>query len=213
MPRATHDLLDRVTGLLKRQDLPRGVFASEKALVLEPLRGSQQCRVDRDGAEGTADSAHRQAHGVQERGAGVLHQVPSIGDLNGIGQRSGDSLAIAATAITRHDADPGMLAQPCFCGCLFPVGQQRHDTSAFQVADDCPVAMITAEALRWHSNGFAAGTFASFAQSSMPITASFSVRGMARRLTTRRSVSLLTGSMSRWANPAPGLPPNARPRW
>src|SRR5258708_5182037 len=34
-----------------------------------------------------------------------------------------------------------------------------------------------------------------------------------RRLTTRRSVSLLTGSISRFAKLAAGRPPSASPRW
>lgn len=53
------------------------------------------------------------------------HQVPTIGDLGGVGQRTPNCLAIATSPITGHDADPGMLAQPRFGGRLFAVGQHR----------------------------------------------------------------------------------------
>ena len=47
----------------------------------------------------------------------------------------------------------------------------------------------------------------------MPATIRGSVRGRVRRLTTRSRVSLLTGSISRLAKLAAGLPPSASPRW
>ncbi len=47
MPGATHDLLDRVSGLPQRQDLPRGVLPPQEALILEPFGRGQQGRVDR----------------------------------------------------------------------------------------------------------------------------------------------------------------------
>ena len=50
-------------------------------------------------------------------------------------------------------------------------------------------------------------------QSSMPTTLSGSEGDRLRRLTTRNSVSLLTGSISCFANIAAALPPSARPRW
>ena len=68
--------------------------------------------------------------------------MPAIGNLNGTRQRAGDSLAIAAASITGHDADPRVPKQPCFGRRLFPIGQQRHDAPAFQVADDRAVAMV-----------------------------------------------------------------------
>ena len=54
------------------------------------------------------------------------------------------SLAVTATPIARHDADPGMLAQPRFGGRLFAVGQQGHHAPTFQIADDGAVAVVAA---------------------------------------------------------------------
>lgn len=47
----------------------------------------------------------------------------------------------------------------------------------------------------------------------MPTILSRADGGRLQRLTTRNRVSLLTGSISRFAKIAAGLPPSARPRW
>src|ERR1700729_3569451 len=47
----------------------------------------------------------------------------------------------------------------------------------------------------------------------MPTTVRGSVRSAVRRRTTRSNVSLLTGSISRLAKLAAGLPPSTSPRW
>ena len=60
---------------------------------------------------------------------------------------------------------------------------------------------------------FRSGDFVRKAQSSMPTTVRGSVGSAIRRRTTRSSVSLLTGSISRLAKLAAGLPPSANPRW
>ena len=156
--------------------------------IAVPLSGGGKRRVDRGRAQGAANGARRPAHSVQNRGAGVFHQVPAVGNLSCIGQRASHSLAISATTITQYDADPRVLAQPRLGGCLFAIGQQHHNAPTLQVTDDGAVAVVTTQC---------GGVDA--------ITASVLVRGIARRRTRRSSVSLLTGSFSRWANLAPGL--------
>jgi hypothetical protein len=47
----------------------------------------EQRWADRRRAERATDRTHRFAHGVNEREAGVLHQMPSIGDLHRGGLR------------------------------------------------------------------------------------------------------------------------------
>jgi len=71
----------------------------------------QQSCVGRSRTECIAHGAHRKSRSVQKRGAGILHEVPAISDLSGIAQRPSNSLAIAATQITREDANAGMAAR------------------------------------------------------------------------------------------------------
>lgn len=50
------------------------------AFVLQAFSAGQPA-IDRGGAQRDADGGHRLAHGSEEGGAGVLHQVPAVGDL------------------------------------------------------------------------------------------------------------------------------------
>jgi hypothetical protein len=48
---------------------------------------------------------HGFAHSVQERPAGVFHQVPPVGDLGRLRQCLGRRQRVAAASITRDDLD------------------------------------------------------------------------------------------------------------
>jgi hypothetical protein len=102
---------------------------------------AQHRRIDHIAAHGPADRLHRALHDGEERRAGVLHQVPSVGDLYRLGATIGGGLVIAGTTIPRDDVDRGSRGKPC-------------------------------------------GSFASFAQSSMP-TARGAAVGSATRRPTR----------------------------
>jgi hypothetical protein len=69
------------------------------AVMLQALRVGQQSRIDDGRAERHPNGSHRPPHRFQESGAGVLHQVPAIGDLNGLRCRPGRGPTIAAAAV------------------------------------------------------------------------------------------------------------------
>ena len=55
------------------------------------------------GADRSADLAHRLAHGVEESMTGVLHQIPTIGDLDCLWKRLGGGQRITVATISGHD--------------------------------------------------------------------------------------------------------------
>jgi hypothetical protein len=88
-----HNLLygDACLGLF--EDCHVGVLSSKKALILEALGSGQQVRVYGGRADRDADLAHRFANRIEEGVAGILHEVPAIGDLGGVRERLGRSKA------------------------------------------------------------------------------------------------------------------------
>jgi len=78
--------------------LGRFVHLRQRAQIEQALGGGQQGRIDDGGAERHPDGPHRPAHRLQESRAGVLHQMPAIGNLHGLRCRSGRGLTIAAGA-------------------------------------------------------------------------------------------------------------------
>src|SRR5260370_40688252 len=71
-------------------------------------------------------------------GAGVLHQMPTIDNLHGLGCCSRCSLAASATAVARDDADFRLARQPVLdCGGP-PALEQAHAASRLAVADGDP---------------------------------------------------------------------------
>jgi hypothetical protein len=136
------DLLDRDPVLPQGQDRGVGLFAAQVALVLKAFGRGQQVRVDRRRADHPSDLPHRLAYGVEERLGGVVHEMPTIRDLDGVRQRLGDGLAVAAASIARHDGDAGMAAQPVLRRRLLAISQERDRPSALKVTDDRAVAMV-----------------------------------------------------------------------
>src|SRR5699024_1852536 len=49
---------------------------------------------------------------IGEGTAGVLEQMPSVGDLRRVWQRAGDGRPVAAVAVARHDLDPRPRSDP-----------------------------------------------------------------------------------------------------
>jgi len=136
-----HDLLDRDPLASERQD--GGIFflATKPTGMLAAFGATQQRRINDTYAHGSQDRSHRPLHGGEERGAGVLHQVPSVRDLDGFRATLGGSLDVTYATIARDDADRGMLGKPsgdCYC---LATGQQIDDATLFQIADDRAVVV------------------------------------------------------------------------
>ena len=139
---AAHDLLDRHAVGLQAQDGGVGLLAAQIALVLDPRGGGQQRDIDGHCAHGAADLPHRGAHGIEEGTAGILHQVPAVGDLGGLGQRAGCGKGIATTTIAGHDGDLRLGREPGSRRHRLAVGQQGDGPAPFQITDDGPVALV-----------------------------------------------------------------------
>lgn len=97
--------------------------------MLQAFRVGQQRRIDGGAAERCADEAHRSPYRFQERSAGVLHQMPAIGNMHSLGSRSGRSLTVPAAAVARDDG--------------LAIREQVDDASPLEVADDAAVTLTT----------------------------------------------------------------------
>ena len=136
------DFLDRRAVRRHRQYRSVGLLAAQIAFVLESLSGGQQRGIDRRRADGRPDRTHRLADGVEKGRAGVLHEMPAIGDLDRVGQRPLRRQGVGAAAIARNDHDVGPLPQPRFRRRGFSVRQQRDRLATLKIADQRAVAKI-----------------------------------------------------------------------
>ena len=107
----THDLFDRGS-LSPRENGGVRVFPPQISLILNALGGGEQIWVDGRRADRGADLTHRFADGVEEGMAGVLHQMPAIGDLHRLRQRLGGGQRISAATVTRDNGDLWLAREP-----------------------------------------------------------------------------------------------------
>lgn len=135
-------------------------------------------------------------NGIQEGRTCVLHERPAIGHVDRARQRLRRRFAIAAAAVTCDYSDVLMIGEPCLDGRNLPVRQQCNDPPPLQITYNGAVAILRRKA-----------------RSSMPTMLRGSVRTQLRRRITRNRVSWLTGTISRLAMLAAGLPPSASPKW
>ncbi|MDA9442731.1 hypothetical protein XH98_27245 [Bradyrhizobium sp. CCBAU 51745] len=121
--------------------------------------------------------------------------MPTIRDLYRVRQGFGCRFAIPSATIAGDDRYRGMRSEPGLGGRTLPIRQQADDPAPFQVTDVAGVSVI--------------------APPSRIINADNPERGGRRTTTASDHVQqrfLLTGSISRFAKPAAGRPPSARPR-
>ena len=112
MARTVDDLFNRHMVLGQRQDRRIDLLAPQKSFVLQSLGAGEKLRIDCCCADGGADSPHGFAYGIEECRTGILHEMPTIGNLNGAWQRPGGSLPITTTAVARQDFDLRMIGKP-----------------------------------------------------------------------------------------------------
>ena len=84
---AADDLLERHTVADKSRDCGMAVLAPQIALIAKLFRAGQQFRIDRRRPDCASDFAHGAAHCIKEGRARVLHQMPAVGDLDGVRER------------------------------------------------------------------------------------------------------------------------------
>ena len=88
------------------------VFSAEIAFILDTLGSGEQAGIDRCGTDRGTDLAHGFPHGVEKGAAGVLHEMPTVGDLGGVRQRLGCGQRVAAAAVTGDNGDLGLAGEP-----------------------------------------------------------------------------------------------------
>ena len=77
--------------------------------------------------------------------AQVLPHMPAISDLHRVGQGTADGLGIGRRAVTAHDLDARMLAQPRFQGVGGAVGQHVDPLMGLGVDDHGGIAVAPAQ--------------------------------------------------------------------
>jgi hypothetical protein len=79
-----YDLLDGGARRRQLEDGRIGVLPPKKTFVLKALGSGKQAGIDRGGADRGTDLSHGFANCVEKRTAGILHEMPAIGDLCGV---------------------------------------------------------------------------------------------------------------------------------
>ena len=144
MAGAAHDLLERHAVRPQLQDGCVGLLAAQIALVLDLLGGGEQRGIDGHSAHGAADLPHRRTHGIKKGTAGILHQMPAVGDLGCLRQGRGCGKSIPTATITSHDGDLRLIRKPSSRRRGLTVGEQGDGPVPLQIADDGPVALVPA---------------------------------------------------------------------
>ena len=75
----------------------------------------------------------------------VLHQVPSVGDLESSGCSLRGSVGISAGSVTADNFDAGVLTQPGGERSSFAIRQQVNGAATFEINEDGAVAMPTSK--------------------------------------------------------------------
>jgi hypothetical protein len=72
---------------------------------LQAFGGGEQLGIDRCRADRSANLTHRLADCIEESLARILHQMPTIGDLGGMGVCRCDRFAVSAPAVTSDNGN------------------------------------------------------------------------------------------------------------
>ena len=129
------------------------------SLILQPLRARHRWRGIRvrrrlhgyrcgDGSAGgglgrSPQCGHVLLHGLKNRGAAVLQQMPPVRDVDGIRRTAPAAIGVARATVAGDHLDAGVGAQPRCKAIRLAVGQQVNDGTAFQVDEDRAVALAT----------------------------------------------------------------------
>jgi hypothetical protein len=75
-------------------------------------------------------------HDIKKARAGVFEEVPTIGDLDGLGRTLGCGVAVARATIPGNELDAGVIAQPGAPGATRALRQECNDAAALEITDD-----------------------------------------------------------------------------
>lgn len=145
VPCSTDDLLEWHCVSDERHDDGIHLLAPEIPFILQPFGASEQFWIDHRRTDCGADYPHGAAYRVEEGRACVLHKVPTVGDLDGVGQRLCRGLTVAAATVARYDPDLRVVGKPSPHRCNLAIWEQGYDPPPLQIAHDCSVAMVLAK--------------------------------------------------------------------
>jgi hypothetical protein len=72
--------------------------------------------------------------------AGILHEVPTVGDLGGVCSRRE---RVTAAAVARHNGDLWLTGEPSLRGSRLAVGQQSDRLASLKIANDRSVSLVS----------------------------------------------------------------------
>lgn len=135
-----NDLLDRDAFACQFEDRIRSFLASLKAIPLPSFRFRQRRGINGGRGQDFPNGSHMLSHHVEESGACIFDEMPTISDLNGLWGAPGRRLAIAGTAISGDYIDPGIIPKPRSGSTALTVRKKGYDTASLQVANDGSVS-------------------------------------------------------------------------
>src|SRR5206468_9316854 len=140
---AAHDLLDGGPVVCQSKNGRISLFSTEVAFILNTLGSGEQAAIDRCGADRGTDLPHGFLNGVKKGATSVLHEVPAVGNLDGIRERFGCGQRVAAATVAGDHGDLWLATEPSLrCG-RFAIRQQSDRLASFQIANDRSVALVS----------------------------------------------------------------------
>jgi hypothetical protein len=109
---------------------------------LKAVRSREQIGIDGHRSDRTADLPHRLAYRIEESMTGILHEMPTVSNLNGIRQSLGRCAGVSAAAITSDDGNLRLFCKPGLGGCGLTVGQEADGSTPLEITNDRPVALV-----------------------------------------------------------------------
>ena len=82
---------------------------------------------------------HVLAHDIKKARAGVFEEVPTIGDLYGLGRTLGCGVAVARATIPGNELDAGVIAQLGGTGATRAIRQECNDAATLKITDNSAV--------------------------------------------------------------------------
>ena len=143
MSGATHDLLNGGATLSHCENGGVGFLTAYVAFTLDTLGGSEQARIDGCGADRGADFPHGFPDCIKKGTAGILHEVPTVGDLGGVWQGCSRRERVTAAAVARHNGDLWLTGEPSLRRSRLAVRQQTDRLASLKVANDRSVSLVS----------------------------------------------------------------------
>ena len=92
--------------------------------MLNPLGSGEQARIDYCGADHGTDLPHGFLNGIKKGATGVLHEMPAVGNLDGIRERFGCSQRVTAATVPGDHGNLWLATEPSLRRGRFAVRQQ-----------------------------------------------------------------------------------------